>query len=145
MLVVSHRTLKTFAALFWIVGGIALLMKAGNLLLEAATLKPGNLGLWTAIIIALLIGGIKAKFFFSRICRKNIARIAALNKPRIWEFFRPFFFLLLFLMVLVGGTLSNLAHGSYYLLLCIAILDLTIAIALLGSCYVFWSENPPSN
>ena len=145
MLVVSHRTLKTFAALFWIVGGIVLLMKAGRLLLEAATLKPGSFGLWTAVIVALLIGGIKAKFFFSRICRKNIARIAALDKPRIWEFFRPFFFVLLFLMILIGATLSNLAHGSYYLLLCIAILDLTIAIALLGSCYVFWSENPPSN
>ncbi len=114
-------------------------------MLEAATLKPGSFGPWTAVIAALAIGGIKAKFLFSRSCRKNIARIAALNKPRIWEFFRPFFFLFLFLMILVGATLSSLAHGSYYFLLCIATLDLTIAIALLGSCYAFWSGDRLSN
>jgi hypothetical protein len=142
LLIVSHRTLIGLAAVFWFVGGLVLLIKGGNLLLDATALKPGRLEPWIAIATAVVIGGIKAKFFFTRSCRKNIARIAALNRPRIWQFFRPFFFLALLLMILIGATLSKFAHSGYHLLLCIAALDLTIAIALLGSGYIFWSEKP---
>ncbi len=142
MLTASHHTLKILAALVWYIGGIVLLIKGSSLLMEAKLLQPDNHWPWTAAIVALLIGGIKAKFLFSKSCRKNLARIAALDQPKIWQFFRPVFFLLLLLMILIGAELSNLAHGIYPFLLAIAALDLAIAIALLGSSYVFWQRTP---
>ena len=143
MLTVSHRVLIIMAALVWYVGGIVLLIKGGSLLLEAELLQPDTHWPWAAAIVALMIGGIKAKFIFSKSCRKNLARIAALDRPKIWQFFRPVFFLLLLLMILIGAALSNLAHGNHPFLLGIAALDLTIAIALLGSSYVFWKQESP--
>jgi hypothetical protein len=143
LLIVSHHTLKILAALVWYVGGLVLLIKGGSLLLEAELLQPDTHWPWTAAIVALMIGGIKAKFIFSKSCRKNLARIAALDRPKIWQFFRPVFFLLLLLMILIGAALSNLAHGNHPFLLGIAALDLTIAIALLGSSYVFWKQESP--
>ena len=109
--------------------------------MEAELLKPDQHWPWTAAIVAVLIGGVKAKFLFNKNCRKNLARIAALDQPKIWQFFRPVFFMVLFLMILAGATLSNLAHGNYPFLLGIATLDLAIAIALLGSSYVFWHNS----
>jgi len=134
---VSHHTLKILAALVWYIGGVVLLIKGCSLLLEAELLQPDQHWPWAAAILALLIGVIKAKFLFSKSCRKNLARITTLDQPKIWQFFRPVFFLFLFLMIVIGATLSNLAHGNYPFLLCIAGLDITIAIALLGSGYVF--------
>ena len=137
---VSHRTLNILAALVWYVGGIVLLIKGCSLLAEAELLQPHKHWPWTAAIAALLIGGIKAKFLFSKSCRKNLVRIAALDQPKLWQFFRPVFFLLLLLMILTGAALSTLAHGNYPALLAIATLDFTIAFALLGSSYVFWKD-----
>jgi hypothetical protein len=134
--------LNILAALVWYIGGIVLLIKGSNLLLEAELLQPDKHWPWTAAITALLIGGIKAKFLFSKSCRKNIARIAALDQPKLWQFFRPVFFLFLLLMIMTGAALSYLAHGKYPFLLGIAALDFTIAIALLGSSYVFWKRTP---
>ena len=135
---VSHHTLKILAALVWYLGAIVLLLKGGSLLVEAAVIKPDKHWPGAAITVAVLIGAIKAKYFFNKSCRKNLVRIAALVRPKIWQFFGSRFFVLLILMILAGSTLSKLAHGSYFLLLCIATLDLTIATALLGSSYVFW-------
>ncbi len=142
MITVSHHTLKTLAALVWYIGGIVLLIKGSSLLMEAKLLQPDKHWPWTAAIVALLIGGIKAKFLFSKSCRKNLVRIAGLDQPKLWQFFRPVFFLLLLLMILIGAALSNLARGNYPFLLGRATLDLTIAIALLGSSYVFWQRTP---
>ena len=137
---VSHHTLKVLAALAWYAGGLVLLIKGGSLLMEAAAIRPDKHWPWTAAAIAVLIGGIKARYLFNSYCRKNLARIAALVRPKIWQFFRPVFFTLLFLMILAGAVLSKLAHGNYSLLLCVATLDLAIASALLGSSCVFWKQ-----
>ena len=95
---------------------------------------------WAAPIFAVMFGGIRARFLFSNSCRKNLARIAALDQPKIWQFFSPVFFILLSLMILAGAALSNIAHGNYPFLLGMAALDLTVAVALLGSSYVFWKH-----
>jgi len=135
---VSTRSLKILSALFWYIGGIILMLKGGSLLLEADTLKPGQIWPGLAIVIGLLLGSVKAKFLFSKSCKKNLARIGALERPKIWQCFRPGFFGLLLLMILAGITLSQLAHNHYPFLIGVAILDFTIAIALVGSSYVFW-------
>ena len=140
MLVASTSRLKIIAALVWYVGGIVLLLKGGGLLVEADALKPEQDWLWLAAVAGLFLGGLKAKFLFSKSCQKNLDRIAALDRPRIWQFFRPGFLVFLTVMILTGATLSRLAHNNYPFLIGVAILDLGIAIALLGSSYVFWKQ-----
>ena len=137
---VSPRSLNFLAALVWYAGGIVLVLKGGSLLAEAAALGPGLAWPWVAVGVALLAGGLKARFLFSRNCEKNLARIAALEQPRIWQFFRPGFFAALAAMILAGATLSRLAHGRYAMLVSVAALDLALAVALLGSSSVFWRE-----
>jgi len=141
MLVVSTRSLKILAALVWYVGGVVLLLKGGSLLVEADALKPGQGWPWLAAVAGLFLGSLKARLLFSKSCQKNLERIAALDRPRIWQFFRPGFFVVLTIMILAGSTLSRLAHYNYYFLISVAILDLGIGIALLGSSYVFWKRH----
>jgi hypothetical protein len=139
-LTASTRTLKALAALVWLVGGIMHLLKGGSLLAEAGALRPGLPWPWVAVAAALLLGGLKARFLFSQSCRRNLARIAALDPPRIWRFFKPGFLVALAVMILTGTALSRFAHNQYFFLLGVAVLDLGIAVALLGSSHVFWRE-----
>ncbi len=114
--------------------------KGGRLLIEAASLKPEQNWTWWAIFIGLLIGGLKAKYLFCKSCKKNLARIDLLDKPKIWQFFGLKFFLSLVVMIAAGATLSRMAHNNYIFLLSVAILDISIATALIGSSYVFWKQ-----
>ena len=50
------------------------------------------------------------------------------------------FYVFLITMVLLGATLSKLATGHYSALLALVVLDLSIAIALLGSLRQFWQQ-----
>ena len=137
---VSARLLNVLAALVWYGGGIALLLKGRSLLAEAAALRPGLAWPWLAVAAGLLFGGLQARFLFSKSCRKNLARIASLEQPRIWQFFRPGFFVALAIMIATGATLSRLAHGNYTFLIVVAAIDFTVSVSLLGSSYVFWQE-----
>ena len=136
----SARSLKILAALVWYIGGIVLLQKGGSLLLEAEALRPGQTWPWFAIITGLFLGIVKARFLFSKSCRKNLTRIDGLQRPRIWQFFGPQFFVFLALMILAGATLSQMAHNNYPSMIGVAILDFSIGIALLGSSYIFWTH-----
>ena len=140
MLIASTRWLKILAALVWYVGGIVLLLKGGSLLVEAEALIPEQNWPWLAVVAGLFLGGLKAKFLFSESCQKNLDRIAALERPKPWQFFRPGFFVMLTVMILAGATLSRLAHNNYPFLISVGTLDLSLATALLGSSYVFWKH-----
>ncbi|MFC1527326.1 hypothetical protein ACFLZA_03250 [Candidatus Neomarinimicrobiota bacterium] len=139
-LIVSNHTLNIFAAIVWYAGGIVLLLKGSNLLIEANTLKPEKYWLQLAAITGLFLGSLKARFLFNRSCQKNLNRIAALNRPRIWQFFRIRFFVALMVMIVMSIILSGFVHNNYILLISVAILDISISIALLGSSYVFWKQ-----
>jgi hypothetical protein len=141
MFTVSTRTLNILAALIWYIGGLVLLLKAASLLLEANALRPAATGPWLAGLAGLLFGSLKARYLFSRSCRKNLARIAALRQPRIWQCFRPKFFAALALMILAGAISSRLAHQHYPLLIGVGTLDLSLATALFGSSVIFWRQN----
>ena len=136
----SHRTLKILAVLLWIIGGIMLIRKASELLLEAHALQSTSPWIWLASASGILLGSLKAKYLFRKACKKNLARIDTLQEPKFWQFYRPNFFLFLALMIGTGATLSRLAHGNFPFLLSVAVLDLSIATALLGSSPVFWQE-----
>lgn len=137
---VSIRTLNLLATAVWIVGGLVLLWKGGSLLVEAEALLPDQVWPWLAAVVALLVGGLKGRSLFRKSCQRNLARIAALEQPKIWQFFRPGFFLALAVMIATGATLSRLAHGHYAFLIAVATLDLSLAVALLGSSTVFWKQ-----
>ncbi len=141
-MVVSHVVLKVLAGLVWYVGGVVLVWKGGTLLAEAEALYSDSYHPWLAAAGGVLLGGVKGKYLFTRNCRKNLRRIEALRRPRVWQFFAPRFFFMLALMISLGATLSRLAHGNYLLLNGVGMLDLSIGVALLGSSYVFWQREP---
>lgn len=140
MMTVSARSLHVLAALVWYAGGIVLLAKGGSLLAEAEALDPDRIWPWLAAILGLLLGGLKARFIFGRSIKRNLARIAALDRPKVWQFFSPAFFVALAVMIAAGASLSRLAQGSYPFLIAVAVLDLAIAVALLGSSIVYWQQ-----
>ena len=133
VLAVSKKTLKIVSGVVWISGAIVLSLKGASLLAQANALKPGESSTWLAVAAAILIGGVKAQYLFGGFCRKNLDRIAALDDPRLWQAFRPRFYVFLTTMVLLGATLSKLAVGNYPSLLALVVLDISIAIALAGS------------
>jgi hypothetical protein len=140
MLTVSTRTLNILAALVWHVGGIVLLIRGSTLLVEAHILRSEMHWIWIAIVAGPCFGSLKAKLIFSKNCQNNLARIRSLDQPKVWQIFRPWFFVFLVAMITTGATLSRLAHENYYFLIGVAILDFSIAIALLWSGYVFWKQ-----
>ncbi len=135
---ISKNSLKNISALIWYIGSTVLFIKGSSLLIEANGLYP--LSYWPEIAIptGLIVGIIKGKFLFNKSCEKNLERIGQLTNPRLWQFFRPGFLFFMVLMVIGGATLSKLAHGNFHLLIAVAILDLSIATALLWSSQVFW-------
>ena len=138
---IAHvRTLNVLAALVWCLGGVILLVKGGKLLAGAASLFPGSVWPWVAAVAGLSLGAVRGKFLFSRSCKNNLARISSLRHPKIWQFFSPGFFVLLFLMIAAGAVLSRLAHTSFPALIGVVVLDLAVGAALLASSRVFWQQ-----
>ena len=140
LLTTSPRILQILAALVWYVGGVVLLLKGSSLLMEAGAIRPE--GSWPvfAIVIGIVAGSLKGFTLFRKSCHKNLNRIDDLERPMIWQFFRPQFFFFLALMIFAGASLSRMAHGNYGFLIGVAIVDLSIATALLTSSYVFWTR-----
>lgn len=136
----SKRTLKLLASLVWYSGGVVLSIKSSILLFEAQNISPNLIWIWLAVFSGLMIGYIKARYLFRRLCIKNLKRIDALNNPKLWQFYRiPFFFFLL-TMVILGSYVSQLAHGNYSMLITMAVIEVSLATALLGSSSCFWKQ-----
>ncbi len=136
----SLRTLKLLAALVWFSGVVVLFIKSSSLFLEAEGINPEQPWTWLAVLAGLVLGGIKARYLFSRLCFKNLKRIDALEQPKLWHFYRARFFIFLFLMVSSGAFLSRQAHGDYSMLIAVAVVELSVGTALLGSSNCFWRE-----
>jgi len=137
---INHRLLRILAVILWYIGGIILTLKGGELLFEAEALRPGQIWAWLTVGLGLFFGAIKVKYLFRKVCKKNLIRINSLDNPKLWQFYRLGFFLFLAAMIVLGATLSRMAHGNYPFLLSVAILDFSLATALLGSSPVFWEE-----
>ncbi len=138
MLNTSSLTLKRLAALVWYIGVVVLLVKSSGLFLAADRGGAGLLLVVSAMLSGLVIGWIKAKYLFIKMCDKNLKRINALKQPMLWQFYRFRFFLFLGLMVSLGAYLSKLAQGDYLMLIALATVELSIATALLISSRCFW-------
>lgn len=142
MLTTSTRTLNVLAAFVWYVGGTVLIIKGSSLLVEAYSLKPEQYWPWLAVAVGPVIGGLKAKYIFRKSCQKNLDRILNISKPKFWQFFKPWFFAVLAVMIAFGASMARLAqiYHNYYFLIAVAVVDIDIGIALLWSSYIFWKQ-----
>jgi hypothetical protein len=136
----SKQTLLMLAASVWLIGGIALLRSGLQQLQGARALNPSGGWTWAFLGAGSLLGIFQALTIFSRSCRKNIRRINQLQDPRLWQFFRPGFFLALAVMISAGVLLDHISSGRYFLTLFVAGLDIALTISLLGSSPVFWTD-----
>ncbi len=141
MLHTSPRTLKRLAALVWYAGVVVLLIKSSGLFAAALDNGASPRLVSAAILGGLGIGWLKAHYLFARVCRKNLERIGALQKPMLWQFYRGRFFVFLFMMVSLGAYLARQAAGDDAWLISLAVVELSVAMALLASSRCFWREN----
>jgi len=141
MLNTTSNTLIKLAALVWYTGVVVLIAKSSVLFLEALMGGADKLFILLAILCGIMIGKIKAKYFFYNIGKENIDRINLLTNPRLWQVYRKRFFVFLFLMIALGKYLSGIAHGKNMALIALAILELSIAFALFLSSHCFWEKN----
>lgn len=92
------------------------------------------------LCVGMVLGLIKTKYIFIKSCRKNLKRIDELKEPKIWQFYRVRFFIFLASMISLGAYLSSLAHGNYWFLIVVGVVDMALAVALLLSSFTFWSK-----
>ena len=138
----NKQVLKILAALVWYIGGVMLLRGGVELIWQAHELKSGTFWPWIFIPGGLILGFIQARTIFSRSCRNNLQRISDLDDPRLWQFFRPGFFLALAVMISSGILLDHWSQGNYFLMLGVAALDIALTLSLWGSSTVFWTYKP---
>lgn len=136
----STGTLKLLASLVWYSGAIVLSFKSIIMLLEAQTINPDQSSTLLAIATGFIFGAIKAKYLFTKVCIKNLKRIDALKSPKLWDFYRLRFFIFLLAMILLGSFISRQAHGNYSMLVTMALIEISLATALLGSSHCFWKK-----
>ncbi|MCB1662566.1 MAG: hypothetical protein H6995_06975 [Pseudomonadales bacterium] len=140
MLSITVLNLKLLYIFIWLSGGLVLLAKSYALFTAASKIQPDTLNISVAVAAGLLIGLLKIIFIFSNSCRRNLNRIETLTQPKVWQVLRPGFMLFLILMIILGSTASHFALGKYVWLVTIGIVDLSLAVGLLGSSYVFWQN-----
>ncbi|MCW8854861.1 MAG: hypothetical protein OQK76_12080 [Gammaproteobacteria bacterium] len=133
------RTLKILAALVWYSGFVVLYIKSSILFVEAHKINDNLTWTWLAVAIGFAAGAIKSKYLFRNLCIKNLKRINTLEQPKIWQFYRMPFLIFLFSMIVLGLFLSQWIHGNYAMLLTMAVIELSIATALLTSSHCFWT------
>lgn len=132
--------MKILAALVWYTGVAVLLVKSAGLFLQAHQDGAGSLGIGLSILAGLGLGLVKAKYLFVSICRQNLARIQTLETPMLWQFYRGRFFFFLAGMIFLGVSMARAAQGNVRLLIPLAVLELSIAVALLVSSRCFWKR-----
>ena len=140
MLKTSKRILVYLSAAVWYIGGIMLFRGGWELLAHAREMRPESNWHWLFIVLGVILGIAQAATIFKRSCRKNLARINQLEDPRLWQFFRPGFFLALAVMITSGVLLDHFAQGNYFYMIALAGLDFALSISLLGSSIIFWVE-----
>jgi hypothetical protein len=134
------RTLKLLAMIVWYIGFIALSLKSYALFAEAYSIDNTVYKLIALLILGLLLSLLKTKYIFTKACRKNLARIEALDDPKIWQFYRVGFFLFLAGVISLGAWLSRMAVGDYNFLVSVGVVDMALALALFFSGFVFFGE-----
>lgn len=137
MLNATKTTLFRLAALIWFTGVVVLLVKSVTIIREAIEVGVPVPVAVSALAAGVIIGMVKAKYLFIRICKKNIERIQALESPKIWQAYRTRFYFFLILMITFGKYAYHFSNSSAFWLTALAILELSISTALFisGNCF----------
>lgn len=138
MMNVSHTTLKILAAIVWYIGPIILFTKGAQLANDAFDMEPEAWGRPFSWAAGILVGIVKTRYIFNKSNRKNLARIDALESPKLWQFYRIPFYFSLAAMITLGAFLSRASQGNHTFLVFVATLDISIGTALLLSSKLFW-------
>lgn len=136
----SRRNLVILAAAIWYIGAVMLFRSGLELLSQARDLRPASSWHWLFIILGTALGIFQARTLFARSCRNNLQRIRELEDPRLWDFYRPGFFLALAAMISAGILLDHFSRGRYLFMLIVVGLDFALTLSLLGSSLIFWRE-----
>lgn len=141
MLKTSPQTLKMLAAIIWFTGVVVLVTKSSGLLMSAHQSGASTVYILMAVFSGFVIGVIKTRWLFIPVCKKNLARIKALEKPKLWQCYRKRFFLFLFMMISLGRILAGMAEGNIRGLVLLAVLELSVATGLGLSSRCFFSPD----
>jgi len=105
----NHRTVGFLAGTLWVGAGALLSVRGGLMLGKTET----TWGLALALTLGLIVGAAKGYYVLSRSARRNLRRIAALDKPKPWNAFTLRFLFLLGLMIGFGRMLRWLASEGH--------------------------------
>ena len=136
----SRKALVILAGVVWYIGAVMLFRGGLDLVAQSREMRPDSAWHWLFIVLGAILGAIQSQTIFARSCRKNFQRIRELKDPRLWNFYRPGFFIALAGMISAGILLDILSQGIYFFMLFVAGLDIALTISLLGSSLVFWTE-----
>jgi len=134
----SIASLRLLASIVWYIGVVVLILKSSALFIAAQQNHASLLLIGLVGFLGIVLGTIKAKYLFGPICIKNLKRINTLQLPKLWQFYRPQFFVFLTMMITFGAYASKAAQGDNLWLLSLAGLELSIATALLLSSRYFF-------
>ncbi|MGK7312225.1 MAG: hypothetical protein ACN0LA_08280 [Candidatus Longimicrobiales bacterium M2_2A_002] len=140
-----HTLLKWLSAAVWYIGAGMLLWKGAERLIGAAAALGSVEWPVTVGLLAVGLGVIQGQTVFRRSCVRNLHRIRALESPRLWQFFRPSFFVALAVMIGGAVVLSILADRGPIAALAVAGVDWLIGFSLLVSSLTFWAGTPESD
>lgn len=135
----SKKALVFLAAAVWYIGAVMLFRGGLDLVAQSRQMRPDSAWHWLFIVSGAILGVVQSWTIFARSCRKNIQRIRELKDPRLWDFYRPGFFIALAGMISAGILLDILSQGNYFFMLFVAGVDIALTISLLGSSYLFWT------
>jgi hypothetical protein len=131
------KRLKVLAFVVWYVGFVALSLKSYKLFKEAYLIDSNLSYIFLFLVIGFWLSVLKTKYIFIGSCQKNLARIEALENPKIWQFYRIGFFIFLVFVISLGAFLSRMASGDYWFLMGVGVVDMALALALFFSGFVF--------
>ena len=129
------------SAAVWYTGAGVLLWKGAGWLLEAAGREGWALPAAVAAV-AIAVGLLRGRTVFRRAAVKNLERIRALHAPRLYQVFRPAFFLALAAMFAAVFRFGWIARTGYPGMVIVGGLDLVIGVSLLTGATAFWTWEP---
>lgn len=116
----SSASLRLLAGVVWLAVGGMLAWRGVPMLQRADT----TWGLVVAAILGILLGAAKGRFVLSRTARRNIRRMAEIERPRPWNVFSGRFVIVIAMMIGLGIGLRTMAEQGW------------LAWALVGGIYV---------
>ncbi len=137
----SKSTLVKLAAIGWYVGVMVLGLKSTTLFIEFRQSGLADSRLASAVVVGVLLGLLKERYLFSRVCKRNLMRIQSLAEPKVWQFFRFRLFFLIGTMVLLSNYLLMISEKLIIGKIALAVIEESVAIALLISSRQFWKAN----